>query len=158
MNADKTTLLRNELGGFVFSDCGHGACFSVILKSSVLWLSSLKSNAAQGMEPKIPEYEDPPVVEVALSWQFEPIELFRSVHFGLLWERLREEGFSQVEDHGPLSRFLRTLRSILHVLRLGFTRLTMASVRAGMLCFPIFAMRPAIGRVRCSPMWTNCSW
>jgi uncharacterized protein (TIGR04255 family) len=54
------------------------------------------------MEPKIPEYQNPPVVEVALSLQFEPIESLRSVHFGLLWEQLRKEGFSQVEDHGPL--------------------------------------------------------
>jgi len=54
------------------------------------------------MKAKIPEYENPPVVEVALSLQFDPIELLRSVHFGLLWERLRKEGFSQIEDHGPL--------------------------------------------------------
>jgi uncharacterized protein (TIGR04255 family) len=54
------------------------------------------------MDSKTPSYENPPVVEVALSLQFEPIEMLRSVHFGLLWSRLRREGFSQVEDHGAL--------------------------------------------------------
>jgi uncharacterized protein (TIGR04255 family) len=54
------------------------------------------------MEINLPEYEHPPVVEVALSLQFEPLEMLRSVHLGLLWTRLRKEGFSQVEDHGAV--------------------------------------------------------
>jgi len=54
------------------------------------------------MDSKTPAYERPPVVEVALSLQFEPVELLRSVHFGLLWSRLRQDGFSRVEDHGAL--------------------------------------------------------
>jgi uncharacterized protein (TIGR04255 family) len=42
------------------------------------------------------------VVEVSISLQFRPIELLRSVHFGLFWDRLRPLGFEQAEDHGEL--------------------------------------------------------
>jgi len=54
------------------------------------------------MTQKLPEFENPPVVEVAISLQFKPFELIRAAHFGILWESLRREGFSRVEDHGEL--------------------------------------------------------
>ena len=54
------------------------------------------------MIQKLPEFENPPVVEVAISLQFKPLELLRAAHFGILWERLRREGFSRTEDHGEL--------------------------------------------------------
>jgi uncharacterized protein (TIGR04255 family) len=50
----------------------------------------------------LPEFENPPVVEVAISLQFKPLELLHSAHFGFLWEALRAEGFSRIEDHGEL--------------------------------------------------------
>jgi uncharacterized protein (TIGR04255 family) len=54
------------------------------------------------MTQKLPEFENPPVVEVAISLQFKPLELIRAAHFGILWESLRREGFSRIEDHGEL--------------------------------------------------------
>jgi uncharacterized protein (TIGR04255 family) len=50
----------------------------------------------------LPDFERPPVVEVALSLQFRPLELLRSAHLGLLWSGFRNTGFSRVEDHGEL--------------------------------------------------------
>jgi uncharacterized protein (TIGR04255 family) len=39
----------------------------------------------------LPEYERPPVVEVALGVQFQPIVKFRAPHVGLLWEEWRDD-------------------------------------------------------------------
>src|ERR1019366_2809582 len=50
----------------------------------------------------LPEFEHPPVIEVAVSLQFEPLDTMRSVHLGSLWPALRSMGFNAVEDHGAL--------------------------------------------------------
>jgi uncharacterized protein (TIGR04255 family) len=39
----------------------------------------------------LPEYDRPPVVEVALGVQFQPIVKFRAPHVGLLWQEWRDE-------------------------------------------------------------------
>jgi uncharacterized protein (TIGR04255 family) len=38
-----------------------------------------------------PNFERPPINEVALSFQFAPLPKFRSAYVGLLWQRLRSE-------------------------------------------------------------------
>src|SRR5438477_13086670 len=55
------------------------------------------------MATRLPEYSEPPVVEVAISLQFEVFESLRSPHFGLLWEKFRSEGYSRIEEHGELA-------------------------------------------------------
>jgi len=45
----------------------------------------------------LPKFDNPPVVEVALSISFEPLERFRSVHAGRLWDRIRDQ-FPTTED------------------------------------------------------------
>jgi len=54
------------------------------------------------MASNLPHFERPPVVEVAISLQFNPLEKLRSPHLGLLWERFRSEGLPITEDHGEL--------------------------------------------------------
>jgi uncharacterized protein (TIGR04255 family) len=49
----------------------------------------------------LPDFENPPVVETVLSAQFEKLEAMRSVHFGLFWERVREQ-FPDTQDQPPL--------------------------------------------------------
>lgn len=49
----------------------------------------------------LPEFENPPVVEVALSVQFEPLPL-TSKHLALLWEKHRDE-FQDWQDHPPIA-------------------------------------------------------
>src|SRR5258708_4700431 len=56
------------------------------------------------MTPGLPEFENPPVVEVAISLQFRPLELVRSAHLGLLWNVFRDAGFARIEDHGELDQ------------------------------------------------------
>lgn len=51
--------------------------------------------------PHLPEYELPPVVETALSVQFDPIPALRTAHLGLLWSKFRDE-FPQSEEHSAL--------------------------------------------------------
>lgn len=50
----------------------------------------------------LPDFEQPPVVEVALSLQFKPLESLGTSHLGLLWAELRRKDFSRAEDHGEL--------------------------------------------------------
>jgi hypothetical protein len=45
----------------------------------------------------LPKFDNPPVVEVALSILFEPLDRFRSAHAGRLWNYLRDE-FPKTED------------------------------------------------------------
>lgn len=49
----------------------------------------------------LPKFNNPPVVEVALSISFEPLERFRSAHAGKLWERVRDR-FPVTEDQPEL--------------------------------------------------------
>src|SRR5215203_266418 len=51
----------------------------------------------------LPKFDNPPVVEVALSISFESLQGFRTAHAGLLWERLRlKERFPNTEDQQEL--------------------------------------------------------
>ncbi len=47
-----------------------------------------------------PDFGRPPVIEVALSIQFEPLPQFCTAHIGLLWRMLRER-FPRTEQHPP---------------------------------------------------------
>jgi uncharacterized protein (TIGR04255 family) len=53
------------------------------------------------MQTPMPDYTDPPVVEVALSVQFEPIASLHTTQIGLLWQEFRDR-FPTVEEHPPL--------------------------------------------------------
>jgi uncharacterized protein (TIGR04255 family) len=53
------------------------------------------------MRSPLPDFDNPPVVEVAISLQFSPLDLHAS-HFGLLWSHFRREGYPRTEDHGTL--------------------------------------------------------
>jgi uncharacterized protein (TIGR04255 family) len=52
-----------------------------------------------------PNYKNPPVAEVALSVQFEPLNLMKTGDLGNLWSLFRKSGFSRTEDHRPLDAF-----------------------------------------------------
>jgi len=51
--------------------------------------------------PPLPDFRDPPVVEVALAIQFEPLTRLRTPHLGLLWS-IWKDRFSRIEEHPPL--------------------------------------------------------
>jgi len=53
------------------------------------------------MRPPLPDFKNPPVAEVALSLQFDSLQLFRVPHLGLLWEQYRLT-FPKFEEHPPL--------------------------------------------------------
>ena len=54
------------------------------------------------MTTRLPEFDEPPVVEVAISLQFKALESLRSPHFGLLWDAFRAAGYSRIEEHSAL--------------------------------------------------------
>ena len=63
------------------------------------------SNAAFFMskfEAPRPEYDAPPVIEVVLSFQFEPLAELKAAQFGLLWAQFRKE-FPRIEEHPPIA-------------------------------------------------------
>ena len=49
----------------------------------------------------MPSYKNPPVVEVVLSAQFAALDRLTAPHFGLLWQKFRDE-FPEVEQHAPI--------------------------------------------------------
>jgi len=53
------------------------------------------------MDAPLPDFADPPVVEVALSVQFEPLTALRTPQIGLLWTKFRDR-FPKIEEHAPL--------------------------------------------------------
>jgi uncharacterized protein (TIGR04255 family) len=53
--------------------------------------------------PKLPDFERPPVTEVALSMQFEPLTDFRAIHLGLFWLFLGKDMFPETEEQPPLN-------------------------------------------------------
>jgi hypothetical protein len=50
----------------------------------------------------LPDYASPPVTEVVISLQFEPVGGLRAVHLGLLWQEFRER-YPRTEEHPPLA-------------------------------------------------------
>ena len=50
----------------------------------------------------LPEFSDPPVIEVVLSVQFAELRDYKAVHAGLLWSRLKTRGYSTFSEHGTL--------------------------------------------------------
>ncbi len=49
----------------------------------------------------LPEFDRPPVAEVALAIAFEELPDFTSAHLGLIWQRFRT-AFPRTEDHPPV--------------------------------------------------------
>ena len=60
--------------------------------------------ADSGTEP-LPSYDRPPVIEVVCGLQYEPLEAFQAVAFGLLWQRFRDE-YPKVEQNPPLAQVI----------------------------------------------------
>lgn len=54
------------------------------------------------VDESLPKYAEPPVVEVAISVQFDELTGFQPIHFGLLWEQLRDR-YPKTEYHPPLA-------------------------------------------------------
>jgi uncharacterized protein (TIGR04255 family) len=68
--------------------------------------------------PLLPEYAKPPVVEVACSMQFEPIDKLHAGRLGLLWEGYRDR-YPLVEQQPPLSPIREQFEAT--PMRLGFS-------------------------------------
>jgi uncharacterized protein (TIGR04255 family) len=59
------------------------------------------------MARNLPDFENPPLSEVALSVQFEPLEQLRTPQIGLLWSEFRG-AFPLTEEHPPLDSVIET--------------------------------------------------
>jgi uncharacterized protein (TIGR04255 family) len=53
----------------------------------------------------LPEFDNPPVVEVAIGVQFEPVNGFRQAHLGLFWNQIRED-YPKTQDQPRLETAL----------------------------------------------------
>lgn len=53
------------------------------------------------MDQSLPSFRNPPVIETAVSVQFQPIKGFSNAHLGLFWRELRSE-FPKLRDAGPI--------------------------------------------------------
>jgi uncharacterized protein (TIGR04255 family) len=57
------------------------------------------------MPNPLPEFERPPLDEMVMGVQFEPLPNFHAAHLGLYWSRIRAE-YPLTEDQGPLAPVL----------------------------------------------------
>ena len=57
------------------------------------------------MKTQLPEFSSPPLSEVALSVQFEPLDRLVVPEIGLLWQHYGKR-FTHVEQHGPLDAII----------------------------------------------------
>ncbi len=53
------------------------------------------------MSSSLPSFQNPPVIETALSVQFKPLRGFANAHLGLFWDRIRRE-FPKTADADPI--------------------------------------------------------
>ena len=60
-----------------------------------------------GRPADLPEFKNPPVIEVVLSLQFETLAAFRTIHMGLLWNEFRNE-YPKVTEQPPLDPVFET--------------------------------------------------
>jgi uncharacterized protein (TIGR04255 family) len=59
------------------------------------------AHAMSARPTPLPEFEDPPISEVALSILFSPLVNWRSAHAGLYWSRINGQ-YPRTETHPPL--------------------------------------------------------
>lgn len=59
--------------------------------------------------PALPEFRKPPLIEVALSVQFKPLQDFRNVHIGMLYQEFAQRGYPVVEELPPIANVLERL-------------------------------------------------
>lgn len=72
----------------------------------VVW--NLKHTIIQEMDSHLPSFNSPPVVEVVMGVQFQPLEQLQSPYFGLFWETVRSE-YSTCKENPPITPQLEDL-------------------------------------------------
>src|SRR5262245_6472573 len=70
-------------------------------------MSTATHRAPGSSTSSLPDFRDPPVSEVALSIQFDPLSRLQIHHFGLLWLEFRTR-FPRVESRPPIDRQVET--------------------------------------------------
>lgn len=54
--------------------------------------------------PDLPDYEHPPIDEVAIGVQFQRLGAFNQAHIGLIWHEIRDR-YPKTQDHPPVISF-----------------------------------------------------
>lgn len=67
----------------------------------------MRKGRMQKRPADLPEYDRPPVIEVALAIQFNEMERFRSVHCGWLWDLFRPK-YPNLSEQPPLDPMFET--------------------------------------------------
>lgn len=70
-------------------------------------MKKTRSNQDLDAAGPMPEFRNPPVVEVACSVQFEELSRFQAPYAGFLWQQFREE-YSAFEEKAPLPHVVET--------------------------------------------------
>jgi uncharacterized protein (TIGR04255 family) len=76
--------------------------------------------------PNLPDFAHPPVNEVALSIQFQPLSALRIIHLGSLWERFGREHFASVEEQPPIPKMIERFGMVRQAIAPQFEILNMA--------------------------------
>jgi len=51
----------------------------------------------------LPSFERPPVIEVVCGMTFKPLDGLLAPHLGLLWEKLKQDGYTKCQEVAPLA-------------------------------------------------------
>lgn len=76
----------------------------------------------------LPDFQQPPVDEVALSIQFPPIQGFNVQHYGLYWQRVRSE-YPRFEVQQPISNMMEQFGPTTVGHQIGFQLLALPEIR-----------------------------
>lgn len=68
----------------------------------------LESPATKNTRPALPDFRQPPVVEVTLSVQHSPLVELRTPHLGLFWETVKTE-FPVIQEQLPIAPVIEVL-------------------------------------------------
>jgi len=76
----------------------------------------------------LPDFQQPPVDEVALSFQFPPVPGFTVAHFGLFWDRIRTE-YPRFEVQPPITNVTEQFGQTFVARQIGFALLELPDIR-----------------------------
>ena len=54
----------------------------------------------------LPEYDNPPLIEVVFGVQFKELEKLKTLHMGAFWEKISKTEYPNFEDKPPLAHVI----------------------------------------------------
>lgn len=63
------------------------------------------------LEPSLPDFDNPPVIETVLGIQFTPLQSFSVPHYGLYWQKIKNR-YTRFELHPPIATSIKDVMNL----------------------------------------------